>query len=300
MLMFLALLTPSEPDARYPIPPQPLRWLYADADLVLIGVAGKTREIKVDPDEWNNAVVDLAVRKILKGRMEGNSVSVRHHPNMICPQPDTYPEGKVVLAFLCRSKRHGDWVAPGLSYASKLLSEDGLAVYERRVLELGAMEGGRSLKVVDENVVEWLVKCMEYPATRWEGAYEFDTQRDFPRIRLEEGVPGLPLKLINNDQWKRLVDSFAGAKTCSGGELTMASKVLHQVPDPRIDHVLLRGVEASLGEEHPWQGEAALKIVASRMGSDEALAFVRELDKTDFNNVSARKDILRRFVAAKR
>jgi hypothetical protein len=47
------------------------------------------------------------------------------------------------------------------------------SVYESRIRELNSIFGG-SEKARDAQLVEWLVRSMEHPATRWDGARELD------------------------------------------------------------------------------------------------------------------------------
>lgn len=52
------------------------------------------------------------------------------------------------------------------------IDDDDVSVYEARLKELNAIffRG----KASDPRIVEWLIDCIQHPATRWDGAYELD------------------------------------------------------------------------------------------------------------------------------
>jgi hypothetical protein len=67
-------------------------------------------------------------------------------------------------------ERSKDLVLTDYRKAVKKLSDDDMAIYEARIRELGSIFAGE--KVNDSEIVAWLVRCIEDPATRWEGAFE--------------------------------------------------------------------------------------------------------------------------------
>src|SRR5436190_19598607 len=111
----LALLT--EAGTAYPIPPQPLRWLYRDADLVVIATPGETVPADHGSETWRNGKVSLAVQRVLKGSC-GEEITVFYTPGMVCPAPDRYPPGQTILALLKWNRELQGYVARGLSYAT--------------------------------------------------------------------------------------------------------------------------------------------------------------------------------------
>ena len=83
--------------------------------------------------------------------------------------PDGQPTpGDTVLIFL---KRHGDsYELADYRNGIKKLSTADLSVYIERINELNSIFG--SEKVDPAAVADWLVRCAEAPATRWDGSYE--------------------------------------------------------------------------------------------------------------------------------
>lgn len=73
MMMFLVLSL----SAQYPIPPQPLRRLYQEAELVIVAKAGKSKQIT---EHSTNLEVMLQVEETVKGTAPGKEVRVYYAP----------------------------------------------------------------------------------------------------------------------------------------------------------------------------------------------------------------------------
>lgn len=160
------------------IPPQTLRTLYKHSDRIVVARVGHTEV--VEPDE-NSAHVRTAlhVARNLKGKDEGPVVFVHHETweEEGVEQPGTYKQGEQLLVFLERHGEEGDdeearggYTVDNATYGVKKLSDEDLKVYLARISELEQIE---AQKTPDKTaLVEWLVRCAEEKATRWEGAYE--------------------------------------------------------------------------------------------------------------------------------
>lgn len=79
----------------------------------------------------------------------------------------------------------------------KRLSADDLRVYEERIRELGTIFSAK--KVNENSILDWLVRCAEEEATRWEGTFELvrsvrnqrwrEQAAERHRERIEKGLP---------------------------------------------------------------------------------------------------------------
>src|SRR5436190_18562397 len=127
-LMGIVVIMAAEP-ARKPIGPLTLRWLYLNAELVVVAKPGKTNALERSKDHQYSASVPLSIEQTLKGDAKGTSITVFFGPTVDCPLPDRYPEGKTVLAFLAWDKTVGAYYARGFSYGSKELAAEDLKVY---------------------------------------------------------------------------------------------------------------------------------------------------------------------------
>lgn len=162
-------------------PPSPLRLLYEKSDLVAVVLAGDTAPAAADRaqgvadnDQKQEGAYEvglvkttLQVEKTLKGDGGERAVSLYHYQGGD-EVDEEYAGGTKLLVFLTRRGATG-YTPTDYRYAIKKLSEDGLKVYLRRIEELSAIESRE--KPDPAEITEWLVRCAEEPATRWEGGY---------------------------------------------------------------------------------------------------------------------------------
>ena len=151
-------------------PAQPLRLLYAESDLIVTARVGKSVPIKKE-DEGKFMKTALDVSATIKGERKQSTVYVYHwawgdDKNF----PGGYTTGDKLLVFLRRSEEYKGYETVSPYYGVKNLPDADLHTYIQRIEELAAIS--RQAKPDATAIVEWLVRCAEQPATRWEGAYE--------------------------------------------------------------------------------------------------------------------------------
>ena len=168
----------------FPIDPQTLRMLTNDSELIVSASVEKITLIKRE-DGFNTGIARLKILSILKGAEESQSVDVSYDADMVCPAPPHYEEGATVLAFLARSQDSPGYFTVGLSYGAKSLNNRGIEVYSARIRELIEIEEQTDPNTRRERLVEWLVRCAEEPATRWEGAYDLRYSRMIKMLKIE-------------------------------------------------------------------------------------------------------------------
>lgn len=86
--------------------------------------------------------------------------------------------GDEVLLFLRKSEEGDRLELTDFLGGAKKLDREDMAVYEARVKDLNTIFASK--KPSAEKIVDWLVKCAEEKATRWEGTYEL--QRSFDAL----------------------------------------------------------------------------------------------------------------------
>ena len=153
--------------------PKPLRVLYNESDLVVVARIGESKTMERER-EARLVKSALRVSSILKGKSKGPIVDLFHLSYGDLKGP--FVVGEEMLLFLKRSKpesghkSHGGYEIDDTQYGIKKLAGGELKTYLDRIAELSQISGENG--PVDSAVVEWLVRCAEDPATRWEGAYE--------------------------------------------------------------------------------------------------------------------------------
>lgn len=92
-------------------------------------------------------------------------------------EPDSreLKSGDEVLLFVQKDKESGRIEVTAYNDGLKKLSREDMAVYEARIKELGPIFAAE--KPDPQKITDWLIRCAEDPATRWEGTAEL--QRSF-------------------------------------------------------------------------------------------------------------------------
>lgn len=171
----LFALAPTGPVApRLPTPPTPLHRMVAQSALIAVVRPGPTVSSRVLEDDYApDGRVTLFLREVIAGDAEGGHVTACCDTRVVCPTPARYPEGEDVLVFLTRSP--WGWCAVGGPLggndAIKRVEAADLPVWRARIRELRALVCSLGERWLDSpEVVEWLVRCAEEPATRLAGA----------------------------------------------------------------------------------------------------------------------------------
>lgn len=181
-LSVLPVATSFVPTARAcPMPtPVPLLTLYKRSARVVVASTGQTAF--VEKQEHAKLVrTALSVSETLKGEGGQQAVHVYHHAwdgngGEDYSNPH-FQFGKKLLLFLTPHPKGDGYVATDETYAAKELSEDDLKVYVERVRELALILEQPDADD-DARIAEWLVRCVEERATRWEGAVELSASTD--------------------------------------------------------------------------------------------------------------------------
>lgn len=149
-------------------PPMPLRALYAVSERVAAARAVSTRVVPGEYAQHQRRTV-FEVTESLKGDPGENRLEVLHWVTGDA-DPDNFRKGEPVLLFLRPVEEGGGYQITDARYGAKRLSEEALALYVKRIKELQYILAQPELD--KRELTEWLVRCAEEPATRWEGAYE--------------------------------------------------------------------------------------------------------------------------------
>jgi len=154
--------------------PKPLRVLYGESDLVVVARIGDSKVVERERDARLVRTV-LQVSSVLKGVSRRPTVHLYHWNYGDLEGP--FSVGDEMLLFLKQSKPqpghkpHGGYELDDTRWGAKKIAGTELKSYLDRIGELAQIipEQGPTHAAL----VEWLVRCAEDPATRWEGAYEF-------------------------------------------------------------------------------------------------------------------------------
>jgi hypothetical protein len=185
---------------------QPLRVMYLSSDRIVTARVGKTETITVeksdDGDEREMLVylkTALLVSSTLKGEHE--PVVYVYHTSFgdYGDALSRMDEGKTFLAFLNRrSEEEGGFQIDNTRSGIKTGEGELLKIYTQRIEELDSIMQAKAPNVVE--IDEWLLRCIEEPATRWEGAYDLWISHNYVSDEKQEDAPSPPVPVASEPE----------------------------------------------------------------------------------------------------
>jgi len=150
--------------------PNALRTLYWQSNQIVVARLGQSVPVKKNAQN-SMLKTALEVSSTLKGNNRKKTLYLYHWGwGEDQEVPGGFKTGDTVLIFLKPRVEENGYEVVDTSRGVKKLSEADLRVYRQRLEELAAITA--SARPDAAAIVEWLVRCAEDPATRWEGAYE--------------------------------------------------------------------------------------------------------------------------------
>lgn len=245
------------PSRTYPIEPRTLRRLVAEAQYIVtakvISRDSPARGRYVVTKNPRRIVMEdvlLVIDEVLKGELEQEEIPISTNFNVICPEQPRYALGTHVLAFLDWTKERG-YSTHALTYGAKELDDASMKTYLERVKEEVAILAIKDESACRKAQVEWLVKCCEDAATRWEGAFDLaprgdpmtsyfepltvesiegsgDSRSPDTKCELDEGFS----RELSDSQRKRLRDAWYSSNRFGVGEMCLDELLLPE-RDPK-------------------------------------------------------------------
>lgn len=251
----------------YPIPPQTLWNLVQDAELVVLARVEAEGEMEFgepdDPESWRPARARLAIDERLKGEVDG-TIEVSYSPNLICPAPARFVEGRTVLAFLARDPESGEWTVPQLSYGTLYPRERDLPLFRRLIRRALTVQ---EAKGPQPPPVDWLVEAAEHRATRWHGLYELAFTLDEVHSFYDRGSTREDRRSkLDAEQRARIARGFAAEPSA---DLTFVQTlgVVGMEPDEEFDRTAMGLIEWGLRQETaPYWMSDAIELTLRRFG----------------------------------
>ncbi len=215
-------------------PPLPLRGMYLESDVIVVGRIGKpgkwiagAREGEGDTQyQIFNRNFPITVEKVLKGDASGKlAVSEENYQypgnggsagDVSAAKPGdriSEPEYESELTkdsgrrlFFLKKNEQGRYteVYSNRDFAPK---DKDLEIFISRIGELGEMY--RNGEPSKEKIVEWLVSMTENPVTRFDGAYELRTSLYDLKYQSEEAAEQAPEAEENGDHQHSLKEALA-------------------------------------------------------------------------------------------
>ena len=279
----------------YPIDPRPLRKLIMESEFIIVGhvLEIQTVESKKEQD-YSSVIARIRIMEVLQGAISESVIDVPFNPYFICPAPARYEAGTDVLVFL--NKKKGTYYTHALSYGAKTLSPEYLEVYRDRIREMQDImtitDGYRKFF----ETVEWLVKCAENPATRWEGTFELSPESDFMSFYASSELPPFQ-SMLSAEQRARLKKALFDTSLPGYADMGLIDLV-YRSNEAEVHGFLLRSLK-NLSGEQMWFGNFYMERLLQRKSSPQMEALVECFSKKFYDRAEERelKNIIQEFVA---
>ena len=277
----------------FPISPRPLRQLVIESQYIIVGYVVKTFEKKTDKDDWGTKVARIAVLENLQGSIKNDTIEIEFNPNMDCPAPAMYFDSSFVIAFVDKDQKSGKFNTHALNYGSKTLKKDEIEIYKLRISEMQQI-----LKISDKEnqfteTVEWLVKCTENEATRWEGTFELSPESDFMSFYSQDKKQNFKT-VLNSNQKERLKKILLSSNEVVDFGLV---DLVYKDNENQIDDFLLFRLKNLKEEEYLWVS-IFIDRLKHKNNSKEMDDLLQEFDKIkfEFDNIEAQRKIIEKFI----
>jgi hypothetical protein len=239
----------------YPIDPRPLRKLIIESEYIVIGHVKEVYDRTNEKKSIGSAVASIEVREVLLGTIKSARIEVLYKRNMVCPAPARYNPGTKVVVFLDNGE-NGMFHTHALSYGAREATLPDIAVYRDRIHEMQHI-----LSIADPDqqffeTTEWLVKCAEHEATRWDGVYELSPESDFMSYYAQSEQ--LPFKyMLTREQKQRLMNALLATTVAGYSDFGLVDLV-YLGNEEVVSRYLLDGLKR-LSDDHLWYAGEYMK-----------------------------------------
>lgn len=296
-ILFLFIIAGLGQAVSYPISPRPLRKLIIESEYIIVGYV---REIKVSKaishkDNFDSGTIAVIhVKEVLQGKISEQVIEVPYMANMICPAPPHYRAGTTVIVFL--NKKGNVYCTHALSYGVKKVDEQGVEAYKQRILEMQEIVKKREGPDKFMETVEWLVKCAENRATRWEGTFELSPQSDFMSgYSREEAQPFS--SMLSSEQKERLKKVLLQENNVEYVDLGLADLVY--VGNEREVHQLLLYALKDMKTDYLFFADSYMERLILLSNDPKLKKLLEDFNKISFDleKEKEKRKIIEQFVA---
>lgn len=256
-----------------------LRRLYRRAELVVAGRPGETVVVS-DNDFDTQYRVSFTVEKVAKGKVDAREITILTSRAGWCgngpaANPAGYPKNKSILTFLRWDARRKGWTPTANPHGAKELDEAGLAAYLLRMKELEAIPPEAKGAELGEATVEWVLRCIEHPATRAEGVMDLSYGNRIGSPKVEPGNWVL-ISTLTLPQRKRIVDALVAPHPLQYEDCSLF-RLIADIPDERVETYLLGELKAQADAKSIRWGVSVIHFLSLRLQIDAA-DLVREIE----------------------
>ena len=212
VVLFISTLILSNPvrvSACEDSPPATLLSLYFGSGLIVLADIKSVRDGKVISDESDYVYIEiernLRVFSVLKGKTKSNLVFTQSEYRSKAPQTEESAEdpeveiyypygyknlsnltvGERYLFFLRKNAETGQYELTDETSGAKKLSDYDLDIHKKRIKELKSIADKKENQLTE--LTEWIMRCIDDPATRWDGVISLNNSFESLEYSEENG-----------------------------------------------------------------------------------------------------------------
>src|SRR5262245_33774956 len=300
--------------------------LYRQSDLVAIAHIGRTTVVETEGDV-KELKIALHVSSQFKG--ESNQQAFTFQQWVDDFYTTTFKPGDRVLVLLRHreseeGKRLDGYEVTGWGNGVRKLDDGALAVYRQRVEELAALFQRGNPDPAD--LVEWLVRCVEEPATREEGVRklsdglsQLNLQREWEKEDKSQSVEAEESagqsedddedsnEQSDNDDWAemrmeslklataltqdhkiRLANTLFGIAELSEGDMELAG-LIQKMGDERLAPYLISQLRR-VADEAPGYAGSLVYMIAEAINDEDLKELADDYDESEYDDESDVQD----------
>lgn len=305
LVLSVCLLPQTASARRCPVKePETLLSLYQNSDAIYIASYDKTvdGEILEATDDYTAVEIKkhFTISSTLKGQNrkffvledrdyryktalpETNVVEVEPESEEAGDDPSELKSGDTLLLFIRNSEEKEAPTLTDYRDGIKKLSTERMSVYEARIKDLNSIFGEK--KVNEQRLMEWLIRCAEDPATRWEGTFELlrsvqnqEWQEQAAERRKERIARGEPVEEEPTEEAVEQDGEHAEAGPQKNFDTSIFAKRLDANHKQTLANILLNGQNATAGsgeKREPVAGDRELVELVKRFGDPRLVGFL--------------------------
>lgn len=269
----------------YPIPSRNLRELITESKYIVYAKVAKIEKV-VSEKSWQNSIATLEIEELLQGEIKSKTIEVNFTPNMMCPAPAVYIEGRFVLAFLDKTKNA--YSTHALSYGTKYFDSNKYTIYKNRILEYQCIHELDNEEVKYKESLEWMIKCIMDSSTRQEGISELDSNKNLGFEK--EYNDGIKLRL-NPEQKSKLRTELFTAQQLNYRDYQLIPFLIED-NDVELQELLFNELNSAKNQRIAYPASAIMTWLAEMTNRAYLKKLVAEIPELDFQKLFERKETI--------
>lgn len=260
--------------------PTTLRELVKQSEQIVVARILSIEEEK--ENLWANHTTQMEVVEIINGHLDVTNFSIGISGSVTSRLSDSETYGQLAMVFLKPAWKGDGFHAYPYSEGFKLLDEEGMTTYRQRVKEMQAILQLQDEKRRNELTVDWLIKCVKNPVTRWEGVQDLSPYSSFMSSYdpdKQEMVRNIELTTAQKKELRTMVFSIDQIQHDDTGIIDLVT----MEKDPEMLNFLVVHLKKAVKEKY-WAQNYLMYRIGKLSGRSDLQGIFEEIQQLDYND----------------